>query len=285
MKSYLKDVSVVIVSYKSYNKIKKIVDKISSKINIIIIENSSEKINQKLKSYRNIKIFYVKNIGYGASINLAINKIKSKYICVVQPDVKGLDTTSLRLFHLYANKLKDKFSVIGPHFLKASYKGHFQTNTKYDIKEIHNVHGSVMFFYKKNSKKVGGFDRNIFLYWEETDYTKRAKKFKLNAYQLNLVKVKHEKGKAVQILNTLEKEKLNNLYSWHFTWSKVYYYKKHYTFLIAILLLCPLIIRSFIKKNYYKNIDKKKYFKYKLRWEAIKTSLQGKKSFLILKNI
>ena len=43
MKSYLKDVSVVIVSYKSYNKIKKIVDKISSKINIIIIENSSEK--------------------------------------------------------------------------------------------------------------------------------------------------------------------------------------------------------------------------------------------------
>ena len=48
MKNYLKDVSVVIVSYKSYNKIK-IVDKISSKINIIIIENSSEKINQKLK--------------------------------------------------------------------------------------------------------------------------------------------------------------------------------------------------------------------------------------------
>ena len=87
-----------------------------------------------------------------------------------------------------------------------------------------------------------------FLYWEETDYTKRAKKFKLNAYQLNLVKVKHEKGKAVQILNTLEKEKLNNLYSWHFTWSKVYYYKKHYTFLIAILLLCPLIIDLLLKR-------------------------------------
>ena len=41
-----------------------------------------------------------------------------------------------------------------------------------------------------------GFDEKIFLYWEETDYTKRAIRLGYNAYQLNIVKVKHEKGKA-----------------------------------------------------------------------------------------
>ena len=54
-----------------------------------------------------------------------------------------------------------------------------------------------MFFNNKNFKKNKGFDENIFLYWEETDYSKRAKKNGYKAYQLNLVKVKHEKGKAV----------------------------------------------------------------------------------------
>ena len=65
-----------------------------------------------------------------------------------------------------------------------------------------------MFFNKNVFNKVNGFDKNIFLYWEETDYTKRAKKKGYKAYQLNLVKVKHEKGKAVKTINSVEDEKL-----------------------------------------------------------------------------
>ena len=44
-----------------------------------------------------------------------------------------------------------------------------------------------MFFNKKTFNKINGFDKNIFLYWEETDYTKRAKKIGYKAYQLNLL--------------------------------------------------------------------------------------------------
>ena len=78
------------------------------------------------------------------------------------------------LVYNYAKKMNDQFSVIGPRFLNASKKGHFQTNPKYKIKKIHNVHGSTIFFCKKVFLKNKGFDPNIFLYWEETDYTKRA---------------------------------------------------------------------------------------------------------------
>ena len=85
-----------------------------------------------------------------------------------------------------------------------------------------------MFFNKKIFNKNKGFDKNIFLYWEETDYSKRASKNGYKAYQLNIVKVKHEKGKAVKTSNLKDIEKLENLYTWHFIWSKFYYFNKHY---------------------------------------------------------
>ena len=53
-------------------------------------------------------------------------------------------------------------------------KDFYQTNLKYKIKEIHNVHGSTMFFNKRIFNKNRGFDNNI-LYWEETDYNKGIK--------------------------------------------------------------------------------------------------------------
>ena len=86
--------------------------------------------------------------------------------------------------------------------------------------------------------KIMAFDKNIFLYWEETDYTKRALKIGLSAYQLNKVKVYHEKGKAVELKNSKEKQKLIFIY-WHFIWSKFYFFKKHYGKFFAILYFLP----------------------------------------------
>ena len=52
--------------------------------------------------------------------------------------------------------------------------------------KIHNVHGSTIFFNKKVFNKNKGFDENIFLYWEETDYTKRAMKMDFQPISLIL---------------------------------------------------------------------------------------------------
>ena len=82
------------------------------------------------------------------------------------------------------------------------------------------------FLIKKVFLKNHGFDSKIFLYWEETDFTKRALKKCYHAYQLNKVKVIHEKGKAVYVKNNQEEQKLIHLYSWHFIWSKFYFFQK-----------------------------------------------------------
>jgi GT2 family glycosyltransferase len=286
MRKILNKISIVLICYNSSFKLKKFVKKLPIETKIYIIDNSKDYTLKKLfKNKKNVKIYFKKNDGYGSSINFAAKRIKTPYFLVVQPDVSGIEKNSLIKFYKYANKIKDKFSVIGPHFLNASKSGHYQTNLKYKIKEIHNVHGSIMFFKKKIFEKIKGFDKNIFLYWEETDYTKRAKKLGFKAYQLNTVKVIHEKGKAVNTTNLKEKEKLENLYTWHFIWSKYYFFNKHYGNIISFCIFIPIIIRIYYRLTIYKNSNKKKYYKYVCRWNGLKQSLFKKKSLMRLDKI
>ena len=286
MRKILNKISIVLVCYKSAFKLKKFVRKIPNETKILIIDNSKDYSLKKIfRSKKNVKIYFKKNDGYGSSINFAVKKIKTPYFLVVQPDVTGIKKSSLIKFYKYAKEIKDKFSVIGPHFLNASKSGHFQTSLKYKIKEIHNVHGSTMFFNKKIFNRNKGFDKNIFLYWEETDYSKRASKNGYKAYQLNIVKVKHEKGKAVKTDNPKDIEKLENLYTWHFIWSKYYYFDKHYGKLLSLIYFTPILIRILFRISVYKLIKSNKFTKYYCRWDGLKSSILNKKSLMRLDKI
>jgi N-acetylglucosaminyl-diphospho-decaprenol L-rhamnosyltransferase len=285
MNNNLKEITVVLIAYKSAIKIKRFVKNIPSSVKILIIDNSKDHNLKKIfKNKKNVKIYFKKNEGYGSSINYASKIIKTKYFLVVQPDVIGIKKTSLLSFNKYAKILKDKFAVIGPHFKNASKRGHFQTNLKYKIKEIHNVHGSTMFFNKKIFNKNGGFDSNIFLYWEETDYTKRAIKKGLKTYQLNTIKVTHEKGKAVSTKSFNDKMKLENLYTWHFIWSKYYYYNKHFGRVFSLIYFVPTIIRILFRIliNRKKEVNYKKYL---CRLNGLQESMLLKKSYMRLEKI
>ena len=285
-KNILDKISIVLVCYNSAFKLKKFLKKIPTASKVLLIDNSKDySLKRLFGRKKNIKIFYKKNEGYGSSINYASKKIDTPYFLVVQPDVTGINKKMLIKFYQYSKKLNNKFSVIGPHFLNASRRGHYQTNKKFKIKEIHNVHGSTMFFNKKIFKKNKGFDKNIFLYWEETDYTKRAKRLGYKAYQLNLVKVKHEKGKAVKTNNSIQEEKLKNLYIWHFIWSKYYYYKKHYSIILVIPFFLPILIRILFRMTFYKLLNNKKFNRYYCRWDGLINSILGKKSHMRLNKI
>ena len=113
---------------------------------------------------------------------------------------------------------------------------------------------------------------------------KRALKNGYSAYQLNKVKVVHEKGKAVQVKNSEEEEKLKNLYNWHFIWSKFYYFRKHYGFLLSLFIYTnnyENFLQNFLLQN-YKN---KKIIKYHYRWNGLKNSILNNKSSMRLEGI
>ena len=287
-KKNLNDITIIIVTYQSLNKVLKFTKKIPEKIPIIIVDNSKDYVLKKKMSKRNNVQVYLreKNLGYGSSVNYAVKKVKTNYFLAVQCDVEGINKKSLETFFYYAKLLKDKFSMLGPRFIDAPVKGHIQTNKKYDYKKIFCVHGSTLFINKKNFKKINGFDENYFLYWEERDLAKKFDKVGLNCFQINKICVRHKKGESVYTKYNQENIKLNHLYSWHFIWSKYYFFKKNFGQFFSILYFTPIILRVlsriFITKLFSDNKNKQKYL---IRWHGLKTSLLGRKSYIRLDNI
>jgi GT2 family glycosyltransferase len=274
-------ISIVLITYKSEKKINKFIKKIPKKIKTIIVENSN---NYKLKKniekkYKNIKVYIKKNEGVSASLNFATKKIKTKYFLQISPDII-FNYNDIDKFINVAKELNNKFSAIGPRFLNVNNKSHKQIKPNLNIGSINSIHGSCMFINKKNYNKIGGFDENFFLYFEETDYCKRGKNKHLKSYQINTIKVRQE-GRTIDIHGKNEKQKISNLLSWHFIWSEFYFHKKYKGYLISLLFFSPLLVRTLIKCciNNLLN-DEKKLKKYTYRLKGLLSSIKGERSYL-----
>ena len=280
-KNISKKVTIILIAYKSEKKINTFIKKIPNNIKVIIVENSKNLLLKKQveKKYRNIKVYIKKNEGVSASINYAAKKIKTEFFIQISPDIQ-FNYKDIDKFIEVAKELNNKFSALGPRFLNVNSKSHRQINQNLKIGSIDSVHGSFMFINKKRFKEIGGFDNKFFLYFEETDYCKRAFNKGLKAYQINEIKVK-KKGRSVLINNKKEKKELNNVLIWHFIWSKYYFTKKNYGMMISLLVFFPIMIRIIFKIIFYQTINEKELIKkYKYRFSGLMNSIRGKKSSL-----
>ena len=275
------DVTIIIITYKSENIIYDFIKKIPSNLKTIIIENSqNHALKQYIeKKYKNISVYVKENNGISSSLNFAAELVKTKYFLQISPDI-DFNFSDLNLFIDFANKKKDNFAALGPRYLEVKEKSHKQINKNLEYGKIKSIHGSCMFISKLEFVKIGKFDENFFLYFEETEYCHRAKIKGYNSYQLNKSKVK-SKGRSVEVLDS-EKKKMNNFLIWHFIWSKFYFYRKKYTYYLAIIIFIPIILRTLIKLIFYRFLKKdlNKNEKYYFRFLGLFSSILGKKSSL-----
>ena len=84
-----KELTIVIVTFKSEEKIYNCLNSIANEIPVIIIENSNNK-NFKKKieaTFKNVKcILTGKNNGYSIANNIGLKLVKTKYALVLNPD-------------------------------------------------------------------------------------------------------------------------------------------------------------------------------------------------------
>jgi N-acetylglucosaminyl-diphospho-decaprenol L-rhamnosyltransferase len=274
MKIY-QDITIVLISYKSKDKIKNFIKNISKKLKIIIIENSQDsKLKNEIRMYENINIYLKNNIGYGSAANFAKSKISSKYFLLCNPDIENINNNTIENFYRIAESLYPNFLSLGPSFDKK------KKDIKETFKKKDKISGACMFFCSLSFDKLKGFDENIFLYFEEDDLCKRANKLKLFSYELNKVFVEHKVGTSSSNIDEIEKKKIKELTLWHFIWSKFYFYKKHKGKILAIILFIPVLIRILFKIFLTKVIfDRENNRKYKIRLSGLISSILDKKSF------
>jgi GT2 family glycosyltransferase len=277
-----KEVTIVIVSHKSKKKVIELINNISNELEIIVIENSQDKsIKNELSSFKeNVKFIFSENNGYGSAINLARSHIKTKYFFVLNPDIRKINDKLISVFCESAKDLNDNFGALGPRFENVNEKSHKQSNINENYGQIESISGSAMFFCSEIFDKNEGFDENFFLYFEETDYCFRSNKNNFKIYQINSQSVYHDIGTSVETTNKKEADELKNLYIWHFIWSKFYYYKKRYSYPIALIIFIPIILRIIFRITLAiilnDNDKKEKYF---VRFKGLVASIKGTKSY------
>ena len=145
------NVTLILISHKSRELVLKFISNIYDKFEIIILDNSNDiHLKKEIKTkYPKILFKIIENFGYGTAINVASRLVKTKYFLVSNPDIEGINKQTILEFLKAANKLKDKFSVLGPLFLNVNPKSHKQSINNSDIAEMQFLSGACMFFNKK----------------------------------------------------------------------------------------------------------------------------------------
>ena len=240
----LKDLTVVIVTFKSDEIILNCLKSIPQEIPVIVVENSNDHDFKKKveNSFKNINcILTGENKGYATANNIGLNLVKTKYALVLNPDTL-LDKNAINNFLKTAESLKE-FWLIGP-----GNDQMIDINFKEDnIKEVDNLKGFAIFF---NMSKFNDkyFDENFFLFFEEIDLCRRVKKNNGKIYLDKRILINHIGGSSVSRKKSFELEKNRN---WHWMWSTFYYHKKYNGFVIAFILVFPKLLSAVIKTAGY----------------------------------
>lgn len=203
-----------------------------SKANLYLVDNSPD-INRTFIGSRIFDVVYINgqsNVGFGTGHNMALAQIKSDYHLILNPDVEvapdaldnalsffsehpecGLiapavfDETGQRqyLCKRYPSILILALRGFAPHWLRKFFQ---QQLDYYEMRDVIGenvvwdpliISGSFMVFRTEAIKKLGGFDKRFFMYFEDSDLCIRASRITKIAY-VPSVKIIHHGGYAAK---------------------------------------------------------------------------------------
>ena len=284
MNSFEKNITFVIVSFRSSHIIEKCIKSINPKIKIIIVENSN---NIQVKDYLENKFLNVqviiakKNLGYGKGNNLGISKVDTQYAFILNPDAI-LEENSLEKFYKAHFFLKDDFTILAPNlFNNYGYFLNSNKNINKEILEVDYVKGFAMLINLKKIHPKDLFDENFFLFLEEIDLCKRIKQSGGKIFVIQNSKIHHLGKQASE--NILNIELCRN---WHWMWSLFYYNYKHFgiitAYRVAIIRFFSSIFKLFFSFVFF---NKKKILIHYYRINGLFNAFLRRPSWLRPDNI
>ena len=277
MTEFQKNITFVIVSFRSDNVIDKCLQSINPNIKIIVVENSNNiSIKNRLeKKFSNVEVLISgDNIGYGRGNNLGISKVKTKYAFILNPDAY-LDKFTLQELFSVKNILNEDFSILSPKIYNDEIFNSINDEKKIFI-EVDFVKGFAMLINLKKVNFTKIFDENFFLFLEEIDLCKRIKENGEKIYIACKAKVYHNakesSGSEFQI------ELCRN---WHWMWSLYYYNFKHFGLFASYKVTSYKFISSFLKMFLSILLVRKNFFLiHRYRLSGLINAYMGKNSWL-----
>lgn len=278
------DIAVILINYNSslhsINCIKTIYEKtaVETSFQVIITDNCSQiedynalKSFCKSANYPNLQLHRNSiNSGFGGGNMYGYQFANAKYVAFLNNDTLLLNdcltilkdnlekNPSIGIAGAQAFKENGAFlisldhfasptrEVLGRSFLEfINPKKYPKRKQKYTYPiQVNFVPGSLMFLKKEDFDSIGGFDLNIFLYYEETDLCLRLNKINKYAYLIPSAQFIHFHGVSTEKSIAIKKELKISL---------LYIMKKHYGnfgyFIVKSFLLLKYGLSSIIKSK------------------------------------
>jgi GT2 family glycosyltransferase len=249
-------ITIIFLSFHSEHHIRRHLLEINIKFPIIVVDNS---LNFEFKKeieeqYKNVEVIIPrKNLGFSAGMNLGIKSSKTNYVFINSPDVIISNYSIEKLVDKIS--LIDNFALLGPTYLDESVNKNYhelKNSNSYknlNLKEVKWIDNNFI-INKSEMNKIGFFDEDFFMYYENFDLCHRILENKKKMYVCSDVKFVHQGTNSTDQKFTSEVQLSK---SWHYSWSKYFFFKKHYGIFFALKKIMPNFLRS-IKKIFYYNI-------------------------------
>lgn len=228
------DVSVIIVNYNTLKLTKNTIESVFEKTKklkyeIILVDNASIDGSADFfeNNYKN-KIIFIKNtenLGFGKANNRGIEIAKGKYVFLLNSDTLLINNAIKILFdfmeknkecgvcggnlydidnkpiHSFKKELINKFSefdFFSNLISKIILRKRLDFNYTNKNIEVGYITGADMFIRKEVLDKVGKFDPDFFMYFEETELTARIRRNGKKIISVPEAKIIHLEGKSTQ---------------------------------------------------------------------------------------
>ncbi|MEM1244095.1 MAG: glycosyltransferase family 2 protein, partial [Pseudomonadota bacterium] len=250
---------------------------------LIVVDNASS--DDSLKYFNRYSkqmtlIANQTNLGFGIANNQAAKIAQGKYYCLLNPDAEFESENGLAELVDFA-KNNPHYGLIGAKILaygndletpkKLVYPGERHVKGKFTNLpgEIAWVFGAIMLFPREIYRQIDGFDKDYFVYCEDTDISLRVRKAGYEIGHCANVVVRHQGGVTISKKNyyQVKLRKENGLYVFlrkHYSAKEVKFLirKKRRKAMWRLLLLQPLKLIKKLTAD-----DKIKYLRYKSMYD------------------
>ncbi|HEY5570953.1 MAG TPA: glycosyltransferase family 2 protein [Bacteroidales bacterium] len=249
---------------------------LESTYELIVIDNNSreedyEILEEGVRSDGATLFRSRKNVGFGAGNMLGANFAKGKYICFINSDVELMEDCMTPLCayleahpevgcvtpQQYDSHRKPvpsfnhnpgiRHEILGKKFLETFFPAQYPRRKRILYTEpfaASQINGSFLLLPTRVFFEVGGFDTNIFLYYEEFDLCTRLRQHNYKSVVVPQYKFLHLHEASTTQTWTLSKRELYI--------SKIYVYKKHRPYLLYLIYLGINLIKLLCKpKRWY----------------------------------
>ena len=235
------NITIIITLYKTpLKELKNLKQYKSFKLKIFEQEGSitsKKKIENILK--RKIEYFYSnKNIGLPKASNILLKKVRSKYLLFTQADILIDEKSIIKLAKIFK---KDKRIIFATPNITKKFKKNEKNN---DIAFVKNIKAACMVCDTNKLKKVGFFDEDYFLYWEDIELVNKINKSNFKMVLANKIFAKHSSSQSSEHgIKTQYLRSSNYIYG-----ELVYDFKNNK---LKIIKIFRKIIQNFILFFYY----------------------------------